>query len=277
MMSYQESLSSTSDLDEYSEDCWSTMKLWDSLPPSIISSLSNTSSNAAENLTSVGLAFAEVILPPLRTLVSETMEGYLQTHRWNTLNSDPIKKTVLNRPKNIKINNRHELAHLFLETKGLNCVENLNIDDCGDIRVLLKIMIKAGCFPEDETELSRKLKDFRNQLAHQDLFSREFLKTVFYHMLLFLEVIESNHKFDTSNYQRKLKQLRKFGAQQYLKRNKKGDQLSSMKSSIMSSSKEDMVFIESLIDATIIDITQEEEENSRSAIETSNGWATMNE
>ena len=49
-----------------------------------------------------------------------------------------------------------------------------------------------------------------------------------------------------------------------------------MKSSIMSSSKEDMVFIESLIDATIIDITQEEEENSRSAIETANGWATMN-
>ena len=81
MMSYQDSLSSTSDLDEYSEDCWSTMKLRDSLPPSIISSLSNTSSNAAENMTSVGLAFAEVILPLLRKLVSETMEGYLQTHR----------------------------------------------------------------------------------------------------------------------------------------------------------------------------------------------------
>ena len=278
MMSFQESLSSTSDSDVCSEDCWSTTKLSDSLPLSIISLLSNTSSNAADNLTSVSLSFTEVLLPPLRTLVSQSMEDYLQQHSWDTLKVDPIKKNLLNRPKigNASVSNRHELAFLFLENHDQRCIKTLNLDDCGDIRVFLKIMAKAGCFPDDETELVKKLKDLRNQLAHQDIFPREFLKTVFDDMLSLLEAIESNHKHDTSNHQRKLKQLRKFGAQQYLKRNKKGDQLSSLKSSIMSSSTEEMVFIESLIDATIIDITQEEEENDRSATETANGWATMN-
>ena len=95
MMSFQESLSSTSDSDVCSEDCWSTTKLRDSLPPSIISLLSNTSSNAADNLTSVSLSFTEVLLPPLRTLVSQSMEDYLQQHSWDTLKVDPIKKNLL--------------------------------------------------------------------------------------------------------------------------------------------------------------------------------------
>ena len=155
--------------------------------------------------------------------LSECLKDYLGKHEWNSLQADPIKTIKLNRPKknNQTLTSRHDLAFLFLEHQDQHFIKTLNLDTCGDVRVFLKIMIKAGCFPEDETQIVKKLKDFRNQLAHEDLFTREFMKTVFDDMTSLLESIETNHRLDTSMYQRKLMQLRKFGAQQYLKKNKK--------------------------------------------------------
>lgn len=285
MMSFRNSLSSSTDSDILSDDRWSTTRLMDALPPSISSTLSSTSSNNAENSCSVSLAFTEVLLPPLRSVVSECMANYFQEYPWIFLDEypgifldeDPIKKTALNRQRNRILENGDDLAFCFLEKNDQRHITSLNLDNCGDVRVLLKIMIKAGCFQNDETQLATKLKEFRDQLAHQNLFSKEFMKMVFDQMLSLLEAIESNHKIDTSNYQRKLKQLRKFGAQKYLKKNKKGDQLSSLRSSLLSSSEQESTLIDSLIDATITDITQEEDEYSRKAIEVANSWATMND
>ena len=282
MASFQPNVSSSSEGTSDDGDRWSTTKLQDSLPTSIHSSLStrSRSSNTAENLTSVTLAFAEILLPELRSLISQVMEDYLHRYRWSSFKKDPIKKTALNFPHSshsASIVTRHQLAFLFLQTKDqhFSDIKSFNLDDCGDIRILLKILIRAGCFLDNETEFARNLKDLRNQLAHEDLFTREYMKKVFDEMISFFEAAEANHKVDMSYCLRKIKQLRKFGAEMYLKKNHKCEQLSSLKSSIMGSSSEEAIFLESLIDATIIDISQEEEDNVLKSNEIAQSWMTM--
>ena len=276
MNAVRDDLSSTGS--DISEDRWSTTQLQNSLPPSVTSSssLSSSSSNDAENMATVLLGFMDILLPPLRTMVRNSMEVYFHQHQWQSLREDPIKKSRLNFRRNITAVGPDELAFLFLDPNDQCNNEGMNVGDCEDIRVLLKIIVKAGCFTDEESQLAKKLKEYRNHAAHQTHFSKESKKIILDDILAMLEMMKSNHGIDTTSYQRKQKQLRKFGARHYLKKNKNQNQLSSLRSSVSSSSDVDGTLVANLIDCTLTDVRREERENKRSAIQTANQWAALN-
>ena len=137
------------------------------------------------------------------------------------------------------ITSHHQLAMLYLEPLQQRFNKDLNIDTCEDVRVLLQIICRAGCFTEKEGNLAKRLKEFRNQLAHEGsrTFTKEFYKEVTTDILTILEEFESNHGIDRK-YRRELKQLKKFGTQYFLKNNINTSELSTLKNSSIASSDE---------------------------------------
>lgn len=164
-----------------------------------------------ENRFAVDLVFVKLLLPALRIHVTERMEAFYEDNPalkkpggYRDFLTDPIKKNVdLSHPIVMYGNgdllpNFHAFAKLYFEKPFFD-----NLLTCGDIRIFLVLVTKAGIFSGIQANLAYKLKNLRDALAHQEVISDKMKLEVFDHVEQLLETIP-----DSENYIKGMKQAR---------------------------------------------------------------------
>ena len=114
-----------------------------------------------ENRFALDLVFVKILLPALRVYVLERLEAFYREYPllgkpggYRQFESDPVKKNVeLIHPvvmygKDDLLPNFHEFAKLYFEKPYFE-----NLLKCGDIRVFLVLVTKAGCFNGSQASL----------------------------------------------------------------------------------------------------------------------------
>ena len=114
-------------------------------------------------------------------------------------------------------------------------------------------------------------------VCHGGFTERDTSKKIFVEIAVLLEEIDKNltEGLDISNYLRKLKQLKRFGPEQFLRRNNEGEELSSLISSLRTSSSNSETLVRSLAESTVSTIQNETTARNQSAEATEQNWAQM--
>ena len=197
-----------------------------------------------QNLTAVYTTFLLLVLPKLKEHVSTSLKSYFYILKQNPYNvrqanhKKPLSKRLSNDPKKVTttfrflpnqktIPDQNELAKLYLspqQQKDFDTIEN-----CTDVRVLLTILAKAGCFSDLEAEVGMNLKGYGNLTAHTQIveFTDENTTTVLDNIEKLLELLPS----DTKNEIRDLQQVKKYGAEAVLT-NRTGQQITAIRQSL---------------------------------------------
>ena len=145
------------------------------------------------------------------------------------LPNDPKKTTTTFNflPNQNTISDHNVLARLYLsqlQQKDFDTIEN-----CTDVRVLLTILTKAGCFSDVEAEIGMYLKGYANLTAHTKIvmFSDENTTDILENIQNLLEVLPT----DTKNEIRDLQQVKKYGSEALLT-NRTGQQITAIRKSL---------------------------------------------
>ena len=114
-----------------------------------------------ENRFALDLVFVKILLPALRLYVMDRLEAFYREYPllgkpggYRQFENDPVKKNVeLIHPvvmygKDDLLPNFHEFAKLYFEKPYFE-----NLLKCGDIRVFLVLVTKAGCFNGSQASL----------------------------------------------------------------------------------------------------------------------------
>jgi hypothetical protein len=149
--------------------------------------MADSATDNTENRFAVDLVFIKLLLPALRAYVIGKMEAFFDEHPklkkprgYSGFKTDPVKKNVdLFLPVVMYANddtmpNFHEFAKLYFEKPYFE-----NLTKCGDVRVFLVLVTKAGCFTQAQANLAYKLKNQRDVLAHREIISDKMRKDVF--------------------------------------------------------------------------------------------------
>ena len=196
-----------------------------------------------QNLTAVFTTFLLLVLPKLKEHISTNIKLYFnimkknpfqvrQANHKTTLSErlpyDPQKVTTTFKylPNQKIIPDHNEFVKLYLspiQQKDFDSIEN-----CTDVRVLLIILAKAGCFSDVEATIGMNLKSYGNLTAHTQIeeFSDENTITVLNEVEKLLEILPN-----TNNEIRDLQQVKKYGAEALLT-NRTGQQITAIRQSL---------------------------------------------
>ena len=197
-----------------------------------------------QNLTAVFTTFLMLVLPKLKEHVTSRLKSHFNILKQNPYHvRDANKKILLSGrlpydPKKVTttfnflpnqktIPDHNVLAKLYLSP--LQQKDFDTIEKCTDVRVLLTIMAKAGCFSDVEAQIGMNLKGYGNLTAHTQIvqFTDENTTTVLDNIEKLLEVLPS----DTKNEIRDLQQVKKYGAEALLT-NRTGQQITAIRQSL---------------------------------------------
>ena len=155
-----------------------------------------------ENRFAVDLLFVKLLLPALRGYVSERIETFYEEYPvlkkpggYRELATDPVKKSVdlvhpiVMYPKDDTLPGFNEFSKLYFEKPFFEDLRN-----CGDVRVFLVLVTKAGCFSNAQATVAYKLKNQRDTLAHQEIISDRMKGEVFENVELLLRTIPDTNK-----------------------------------------------------------------------------------
>ena len=155
-----------------------------------------------ENRFAVDLLFVKLLLPALRGYVSERIETFFEEHPvlkkpggYRELSTDPVKKSVdlvhpiMMYPNDDTLPSFNEFSKLYFEKPFFESLKN-----CGDVRVFLVLVTKAGCFSNAQATVAYKLKNQRDTLAHQEIISDRMKGEVFENVELLLRTIPDTNK-----------------------------------------------------------------------------------
>ena len=183
--------------------------------------MDQVSNSKARNTVCVFLAFAEILLAPLKEFVTAKLKEHFKKCTSNKtykrkrlmkdkLPCDPDKpNTKFHHQSDARaIGDFNDFAKLYLSV--LMQGHNFNLTTCTDTRVFLTLMVKAGCFI-DNANLAAKLKSAKNSLAHDTFFDYEEMEETLKDIETMLGVLPH----PTSNL-RKLRQLQADGGRKFL-------------------------------------------------------------
>jgi len=155
-----------------------------------------------ENRFAVDLLFVKLLLPALRGYVSERIETFFEEHPvlkkpggYRELATDPVKKSVdlvhpiMMYPNDDTLPSFNEFSKLYFEKPFFE-----NLKNCGDVRVFLVLVTKAGCFSNAQATVAYRLKNQRDTLAHQEIISDRMKGEVFENVELLLRTIPDTNK-----------------------------------------------------------------------------------
>ena len=155
-----------------------------------------------ENRFAVDLLFVKLLLPALRGYVSERIETFFEEYPvlkkpggYRELATDPVKKSVdlvhpiMMYPNDDTLPSFNEFSKLYFEKPFFE-----NLKSCGDVRVFLVLVTKAGCFSNAQATVAYKLKNQRDTLAHQEIISDRMKGEVFENVELLLRTIPDTNK-----------------------------------------------------------------------------------
>ena len=177
------------------------MKIMAARDKSEDSGLESAVTDNTENRFAVDLVFVKILLPALRNYVLEKLGTFYDENPilkkpggYRELETDPVKKNVdLIHPVVMYANqdllpNVHEFAKLYFEKPYFE-----DLLSCGDVRVFLVLVTKAGCFNGVQANVAYKLKNQRDTLAHREIISDKMKLEVFENVEILLQTIPNNH------------------------------------------------------------------------------------
>ena len=193
-----------------------------------------------ENRFAVDLLFVKLLLPALRGYVSERIETFFEEHPvlkkpggYREMATDPVKKSVdlvhpiMMYPNDDTLPSYNEFSKLYFEKPFFE-----NLKNCGDVRVFLVLVTKAGCFSNAQATVAYKLKNQRDTLAHQEIISDRMKGEVFENVELLLRTIP-----DTNKSLEGMDKAKEHGVRSFLRfprRNSKTQKKTAMPSQIIS-------------------------------------------
>ena len=194
-----------------------------------------------ENRFTVDLLFVKLLLPALRAYVTERIETFFEEHPvlkkpggYRELGTDPVKKSVdlvhpiVMYPNDDTLPSFNEFSKLYFEKPFFE-----KLGTCGDVRVFLVLVTKAGCFSNSQAAVAYKLKNQRDALAHQEIISDRMKGEVFENIESLLQTMP-----DTDKSLEGVEKVKEHGVRSFLphlRRNSKSQKKTSNKPAQMTS------------------------------------------
>ena len=180
-----------------------------------------------ENRCFTDTAFVKYLLPASRQHVAQKMVNFLRAHPefmepggYRRFHTDPVKTTsrlfhpVEKFPNNDTLLDVSSFAHLYFQIKP----QNFDLFKCGDIRKILILITRAGCFTATQANLAYNLKKIYDVFVHTELIPDSLRTQVFKDVTCLLETFEN-----TTSERNKLQKAFEYGTQYFLRKSDRLD------------------------------------------------------